>query len=465
MLDRRALDQPVLLAPRGLRIGQETRAVREGEGWSRSAIGRRPLNAREWVAPVSTPAVRCGGSSRRSAGVRPAASGFDAPAARGPAHRPPPGTDASDDDHDTPGNAQEASGTSLPKRKPEQVAIRRPDAGFVGERPDFDLNRPRAERAGEGGAPTLEDEKEDRREEAEEDFPNPYRLMHALGLQDSRVRFYGWMEGSFTANPSIPAGGENFGLFPNSQGNVWLFPQIYFVLERCPEESDEPDYGFRFDNFLSNAWLGTQNAGIIKGPYLPGQLGWDPAQFYGEVHLPVVTEGGVDLKLGRFYSLFGYEDAIAPGRPLLSTSYLFSYSHPFSQIGLLATWHMTERFNWYYGASLYNTSVNGYNRLFNTQGSAGYLGGFSWDSTDDRTNLTASLDVGSNIFPAYPRRGICATSARAGQSSPSGGQAGPPPRSVRRTVHADVDSPVDTQVVDDRRGRRGNQDRCARHRG
>ena len=96
---------------------------------------------------------------------------------------------------------------------------------------------------------------------------------------------------------------------------MWLFPQIYFVLERRPQEGDQIDYGFRFDNFFGNGSLGNQNAGIIRGPHLPGQFGWDPVQFYGELHLPVLTEGGIDLKVGRYYSLAGYEDGIAHGPP------------------------------------------------------------------------------------------------------------------------------------------------------
>ena len=85
---------------------------------------------------------------------------------------------------------------------------------------------------------------------------------------------------------------------------------------------------------------------------------------------------------------------------------MFSYGQPFAQVGILSTWHVTDRFNWYNGLSLYNTSVDGYNRLFSMNGSIGYTGGFSWDSLDDRTNLTVTLDVGSNIFLAYPVPGV-----------------------------------------------------------
>lgn len=307
-----------------------------------------------------------------------------------------------DDDDDESMPARGSTGATRPEQSPAQVAIRRPGAGAVGERPEFDLDRPRAERSGGGGAPTKEDETNDELEEEDEDFPNPYLLMNALGHADSRVKFYGWMEGSITGNPNVPVRGENFGLFPNNQANVWLFPQVYFVVERRPEEEDRLDWGFRFDNFFGNGWLGTQNAGVIQGRYLPNQVGWDPVQFFGELHLPVLTKGGMDLKFGRFYSLSGYEAVIAPGRPLLSTGYIFSYSHPFAQLGVQSTLHLTDRFNWYNGVSLYNTTINGDNRLFDLTGSIGYIGGFSWDSEDDRTNLTASIDVGSNIFPVAP---------------------------------------------------------------
>ena len=80
------------------------------------------------------------------------------------------------------------------------------------------------------------------------------------------------------------------------------------------------------------------------------------AQFYGEVHLPVLTKGGLDVKGGRWYTLAGYEVVPATGRPLLSVPYMFNYGQPFTHMGVVTTLHVTDKLN------LYNGTINGWDR-------------------------------------------------------------------------------------------------------
>jgi hypothetical protein len=178
--------------------------------------------------------------------------------------------------------------------------------------------------------------------------------------------------------------------------NKWLFQQLYFVLEKRldPAKSDEYQFGFRFDNLLGSDYSQFNMVGLFDqafGKY----FGYDPVQFYGEVHLPWLTEGGIDVKGGRFFSLPGYEDAAAPGRPLNSTTYLFSYAQPFTHFGFMTNWHVTDRLN------VFNGAVNGWDRWIDQNYRWGYAGGVVWDSPDERTNVTVTLNVGPIQFPYF----------------------------------------------------------------
>ena len=76
---------------------------------------------------------------------------------------------------------------------------------------------------------------------------------------------------------------------------------------------------------------------------------------YAEVHLPILTKNGLDIRGGRFYSPAGFENVQAIKRPLLSVPYLFNYT-PFTLFGVLTTLHLNERIN------IYNGAVNGWDR-------------------------------------------------------------------------------------------------------
>ena len=96
----------------------------------------------------------------------------------------------------------------------------------------------------------------------------------------------------------------------------------------------------------------------MNGVFKPGQFaGYDLAQFYGEVHLPFLTKGGLDVKGGRWYTLAGYEVVPATGRPLLSVPYMFNYGQPFTHMGVVTTLHLTDKLN------LYNGTINGWDRF------------------------------------------------------------------------------------------------------
>ncbi|MDX2037193.1 MAG: outer membrane beta-barrel protein [Isosphaeraceae bacterium] len=259
---------------------------------------------------------------------------------------------------------------------------------------DENLALPRAERDGLGAEATTA------AEEAAEasDTPNTDFLMRVLGIpEESRFHTFGWIQNSFTGNTNgRGSNAQNFGVNPNFKANQWMGNQYYIVFERLLEQNDEINFGFRIDNLFGNDWTFNHATGLFDTQNKPGRFaGYDPAQMFAEVHLPILTEGGLDVKGGRFYTLAGYEVVPATGRPLLSVPYMFAYGQPFTHFGVLTTLHVTDKINFYNGA------INGWDRWINDTYKWGYMGGLSWTFNDDKTTLTTIVIAGPNQFQRF----------------------------------------------------------------
>lgn len=377
-------------------------------------------------APDKPPAPALNSAPGRDPGPPTGRSGGPKPETRpgaivpGPAS-PPSGRPAADDPTEGPDPPGPADDSPPAPGFPDGVRVSQNDRPRVGRpgagrddaagggpgperaesdrQPDTNLDRPRAQRRGGGGGPTRAEDDEDS-DNDEDEFKSDL-LMRALGLTESPVQAFGWLQGSLTGNPANPRDGQNFGVFPNNRANAFEFQQLYFVLEKPIDlkRADEYQLGFRVDSLFGTDWSQFHDVGLLDRAFPPNGFGYDPVQLYGEVHLPWFTEGGVDVKGGRFFALPGYEDGRAPARPLNSTSYLFAFAHPFTHVGVLSTWHVADRLN------LYNGVVNGWDRWIDQNYRWGYAGGLSADSKDERTNFTATLNVGPNQFPNFFRAG------------------------------------------------------------
>src|SRR5262249_43679807 len=116
---------------------------------------------------------------------------------------------------------------------------------------------------------------------------------------------------------------------------------------------------------------------------------------YGEVHLPILTPRGLDVKAGRWYTITGYEVIPAPDRTLLSLPYGFTYGQPFTHVGVLTTLHLTDKIDFYNGA------INGWDRWIDQRYIWGYIGGFSWTSRNEKNKLAFATAWGPNQFPSF----------------------------------------------------------------
>ena len=272
--------------------------------------------------------------------------------------------------------------------------------------------------------------------EAAADKPDnrPDGLMKLLGIEDGPVDIYGWIQNTYTGNTNgRPPSGTNFALYPNHTASSWMGNQYYLIFEN-PLESDDLNFGFRVDTLFGNDWQITHSYGLFDKAFNPGQFtGLDLPQIYANVHLPILTKGGLDIKGGRFYSIAGYESVLATNRPLLSWPYLLTYT-PFTFFGVLTTLHLTDRID------IYNGAVNGPDRWINQNYRYSYLGAISIKSRDERTKLTLSLLTGGpNQLPRFPGPNPPVT--------PSGIPTGFAPRLVNPTYNSNTLTYADVTLV------------------
>ena len=283
----------------------------------------------------------------------------------------------------------QAPGTIAPAARPEQAS---PPA-LVESIPVPDLTLPADERGLGGGAPT---EVEAEAEAAAQPQAISTLLMRALMMRDSPVKIYGWIQNSYTGNANGRGNGLNFGVEPNALANQWMGNQYYLVVENPLEQTDWVNFGFRIDNMFGNDWQFNYMQGLFNRAFPPGHFaGFDLSQLYGEVHLPILTPGGLDVKGGLWYTLAGYEQVPAIARPLLSVPYMFNYGQPFRHVGVVTTLHLTPRLN------LFNGTINGWDRWVNENYIWGYIGGFAWTSRDAKTNVAFTCVWGPDQFPHF----------------------------------------------------------------
>jgi hypothetical protein len=225
----------------------------------------------------------------------------------------------------------------------------------------------------------------------------PLYLNRALHLEDSPIRFYGFIQNSFNGDTNgLPRNRENFSIFPDRLSDQWMGNQYYLVMDDPLEGSDVFNVGFRVDFLFGNDWLVTKAYGLFDNAFPINHFpGIDLPQVYAEAHLPVLTPGGLDLRAGRFFSLTGFESPPAVARPLMSMAYSLPYT-PFTFFGAIGTLHVNDRLNFVAG------TIDGYDRWPNKPYKWGLLSALTWTSRDQKLNVVLGGADAYNQLPRFP---------------------------------------------------------------
>ena len=159
----------------------------------------------------------------------------------------------------------------------------------------------------------------------------------------------GHIEAGIAGNPDAPNDNRNFGRLFDDHANVPVLNQLWGVIERPHDHNYmDWDFGFRIDAaFGTDArFLHVYNQfdHAIDSSY---QIALYEA--YGSVHVPAVSAGGIDVKLGQFASPLGFESSDASQNSFYSHSYISNFGVPSQHTGFLTITHASTIVDLYFG--------------------------------------------------------------------------------------------------------------------
>jgi hypothetical protein len=163
-----------------------------------------------------------------------------------------------------------------------------------------------------------------------------YAGPHGKAWEDSRVKIYGWLEGSVNFSTSklsnLPAA---YDIYPN---HVELDQSVLYI-ERIPDsvQTESVDWGFHISGLFGTSYRFTMNKGYFSQQLLDRnqQYGFDPVLEYFDLYIPQVADG-MNIRVGRFISVPGIEAQLAPNNYIYTHSLLYSID-PFTDTGIIGT--------------------------------------------------------------------------------------------------------------------------------
>lgn len=223
-------------------------------------------------------------------------------------------------------------------------------------------------------------------------------------MKKHNLKFGGWLNSSISANMN---GNNSDGFngpitFNDRTGEVQL-NQLYLYLQKAVNvNGDSFDIGGRVDFMYGTDSIFTQaygNAGVNRGNWDLHLTGRDERfygialpQAYAEFNLPVGT--GLDVKVGHFYTIIGYEVVTAPDNFFVTKPYTMQYGEPFTHTGVLANYAINDNWNLAAGA-VTGSNTGGWDGNFDRGlGNWAFLGGVTWTSTDAGTSLAVTSTAG-----------------------------------------------------------------------
>jgi hypothetical protein len=222
----------------------------------------------------------------------------------------------------------------------------------------------------------------------------PCQLLNGL-LSDcfkerTRIRMYGHLEQGYTVNVDSPTDRLNFGRLFDDRSNDYRLNQLVVTMERAldTEHPECFDWGFKVQTLVGTDARFIHYLGILDN-FTDDAVQPDLVEAHVLMHLPILTEGGVDIKAGHFVTLHGAEVIYALGNPLYSHSYIFNFGIPFKHTGVLAITHLTD---W---LDVHSGLVSGINTGFDDNNDAwSFHGGLGMKFNDDRVVMMHSLHIG-----------------------------------------------------------------------
>jgi len=156
-----------------------------------------------------------------------------------------------------------------------------------------------------------------------------------------RLRYYGYLDGSYTQNFNSPSNRINELRIFDVNSNQFRPNLAQLVLEREAQPTtnwlDRAGFHVKFNAGRDSDFIGGTNLSDWA----------DFQEFYVQYIIPFGS--GMDLKLGQINALIGYEVVESPRNPNYSRSWLFGLGQPFTTRGIRASYEFNEHVSWSLG--------------------------------------------------------------------------------------------------------------------
>ncbi len=172
----------------------------------------------------------------------------------------------------------------------------------------------------------------------------------------SSITFGLQIEAGFTANTQKTS--NNFGQLFTDKPNTILLNQTLFTVARAVDPKETGwDVGFKLQLLGGTDARYTHFLGEFDRAS-KSRYQYDIVEANVTLHAPVLTEGGIDAKVGQYSTPLGYETIDPVTNPFYSHSYIFNFGIPLKHTGGLAILHATPMIDIYGGIDTgVNTSI------------------------------------------------------------------------------------------------------------
>jgi hypothetical protein len=156
----------------------------------------------------------------------------------------------------------------------------------------------------------------------------------------SGIKLNAQAEAGIVGNFSNPSDGENFGQLFTDHANQVQLNQILLTAARATDpKATGYDVGFKLQVMYGSDARYTHFLGELDRA-ISSRYELDIVEANVSVHLPWLTEGGIDVKAGQYSTPIGYEVIDPSANPFYSHSYIFNFGIPLKHTGVLAITHV-----------------------------------------------------------------------------------------------------------------------------
>jgi hypothetical protein len=163
------------------------------------------------------------------------------------------------------------------------------------------------------------------------------------------IKYKAQLEVGTTLNPDSPNGGINWGHAFTDRSNEVLLNGIALTAERDPDTSSKTiDIGFKVQASYGSDARYTQAIGEFNRS-INSIDQFDVVEANVTAHLPYITPGGMEVKVGQFGTYLGSEVMDPSGNFFYSHSYIFNFGIPLKHTGIMTETHLSPLFDLYLG--------------------------------------------------------------------------------------------------------------------